>query len=328
MEGKQELDLPPDPRTHQESYDQGLQAEEYFGADKKHPRHTHGINGWCVLGLVPLFDIIWDVCPDLMHILKNMFERLFIELPSGDRAPNTSKKFNPPKQKKNETAAQLQTRQLKFESEVSRHKEASKRAENCKYSERSQRQFDLRMRKLAGAKGTGIPYTMVPFKTLPGRRKQKCAAWVKFLRFYVPYALYGVGKLAMRQALLKLTDALRVLLGGNCDYDPTDAEGMADAKRRCADLKKKLVLALIELEKIAPESEFTIYLHEVVHAADFLFRWNNVRNYWCFITERFVGYIKGFVKNRHLALENMVRFDHMHLYACMSYTHALHESQV
>jgi hypothetical protein len=148
---------------------------------------------------------------------------------------------------------------------------------------------------------------MVPFKTLPGQRKQKCVAWVTLLRFYLPYVVFGVGQRPFREAILQVTEVLREVLLGTCDYDQHDDEKSEDARSRCQALKKRLVLALCELERILPESEFSIFLHEVVHVADFMYRWNNVRNYWCFITERFVGYVKKFVKNRHLVLENLVR---------------------
>ena len=71
-------------------------------------------------------------------------------------------------------------------------------------------------------------------------------------------------------------------------------------------IKTNLILALCSIEATFPASELSYFVHEIVHLADFLFRWNNVRNYWCFVCERFVGYVKGFVKNRHLALENLV----------------------
>lgn len=163
-----------------------------------------------------------------------------------------------------------------------------------------------RCRKLSVEKGTGIPRSMVPFSTLPGRQKQKAAAWVKVLRFYVPYLLYGVGDKKVRGALLLLTDALREVLDTTCDYYPYDDEKTQDEEDKCKALKKKLIKALVEIEARLPASELSSFVHEIVHIADFTFRWNNVRNYWCFVTERFVGYVKGFVKNRHLVLENLV----------------------
>ena len=120
------------------------------------------------------------------------------------------------------------------------------------------------------------------------------------MRFGMPYVLYGVGRAPWREALLQLTEALCAVLDGSCDYDPDDPTENAEKLARCGALKKRLVLAMCAVEKAFPETEMSIFFHECVHIADFLYRWNNVRNYWCFVTERFVGYIKGFVHNRHM----------------------------
>jgi hypothetical protein len=312
-QGVQEHKVAPEPRTHVESYRQGQESENYIGPDNAHPKLDHGINGWCILGLLALFDIIWDICPDMMHILKNFFERVFIALPAGERIPNIQATFNVPKRTRNDTAETYQGKMIHYQNEVERHAEATRRAAACTYSKVSRQQVDIRIRKLAAAPASNIPFTMVPFKTLPGERKQKCVAWVTLLRFYLPYVVYGVGQLPFRLALLQITEALRAVLLGSCDYDKHDEGTSEDARTRCQILKNRLVLALCELERILPGSELSIYLHEVVHVADFMYRWNNVRNYWCFITERFVGYVKKFVKNRHLELENLVRAQIVHI---------------
>jgi hypothetical protein len=311
--GVPEADAAPAPRTNDETYAQSVEAEEYCGFANAHPKEEHGINGWCVLHLAPMFDIIWDVCPDMMHVLKNFFDRFFVALPSGERIPNVQKSFKKPTRTKKESDDEFAAQERKFEKETERYAKAKKQAHACTFSDKSKKQVDVRIRKLAAIKSSGIPYSMVPFKTLPGRRKQKVAAWVTLLRFYMPYILYGVGPRAYREAILQVTEALRAVMLGSCDYDAHDEEKSEEAKDRCMALKKRLVLALCELERCLPESEFSIFLHEVVHVADFLFRWNNVRNYWCFITERFVGYVKGFVKNRHLVLENLVQTNNVHI---------------
>ena len=120
----------------------------------------------------------------------------------------------------------------------------------------------------------------------------------------MPYVFDGVGPTAVHSTLRYMVAALNELLDATCDYH---RDYPAESEAKAAALKMSLVRALCIVERDLPESELSIFLHEVVHLADFLYRWNNVRNYWCFITERFVGYMKGFVKNRHLVLESMVR---------------------
>ena len=37
---------------------------------KQHPRRDTGVDGPCPLAKVPLFNLVWDVCMDFMHIVK------------------------------------------------------------------------------------------------------------------------------------------------------------------------------------------------------------------------------------------------------------------
>ena len=37
---------------------------------KQHPRRSSGVDGECPLALVPLFNLVWEVCMDFMHIVK------------------------------------------------------------------------------------------------------------------------------------------------------------------------------------------------------------------------------------------------------------------
>jgi hypothetical protein len=237
---------------------------------------------------------------------EKLCERFFIALPGGERLPKAQKSFTEPRKTNKDSADAYADKLRAHKKEVERYEGASQKVRECTLSAESKAQVDIRIRKLAAMPSTGIPFSMVPFRTLPGRRKQKCAAWVTLLRFYLPYVFYGVGRRPYHEAMLQLTEALRAVLLGSCDYDQYDEEKNEEARIRCKALKKRIVRALCELEKCFPESEFSIFLHEVVHVADFMYRWNNVRNYWCFITERFVGYVKTFVKNRHLVLENLV----------------------
>jgi hypothetical protein len=319
---EEEHDPAPEPRTHAETIRQGRQAEDYVGPKENHPRKQSGINGWCPLGVVPLFDLIWDVCPDFMHIIKNYFERFFDQVPAGKRIPFTTKQAEPVPRTENYRAKQkayikavggsprtadYATRKIAYDRDVARQVESRKRALECKLTAVEQAQIDIRCRKLAKESATGIPFSMVPFSTLPGHGHQKAAAWVKLLRFYVPYLLHGMGTKHTHDALMRMTDVLREILDTTCDYTPDDEDSSAAALTKCNKLKRRIINALVCMEARLPASDLSYFMHEVVHMGDFTYRWNNVRNYWCFITERFVGYVKGFVKNRHLALENLVR---------------------
>ena len=101
-----------------------------------------------------------------------------------------------------------------------------------------------------------------------------------------------------------MTEALNAILDATADYDPDAEQDEALEKTRALHLKA--IEALCLLERDFPLSELSIFVHEIVHVPEFVYRWNSVRNFWCFTTERFVGWMKGFVKNRSLSVENMV----------------------
>jgi hypothetical protein len=85
---------PPAPRTHAracaEAHLSASKPHETWEKDKKHVRLTTGINHWCPLSVLSKFDMIWDFCPDMMHIIKTFFERLVLGVFSGSRKPNYS----------------------------------------------------------------------------------------------------------------------------------------------------------------------------------------------------------------------------------------------
>jgi hypothetical protein len=53
--------------------------------NENHPRRASGVNGVCALSLLPMFNIIWDVMPDWMHIIKNLMLPHFIKVVKGKR---------------------------------------------------------------------------------------------------------------------------------------------------------------------------------------------------------------------------------------------------
>tara|TARA_B110000902_G_scaffold53995_1_gene62728 strand:- start:748 stop:1197 length:450 start_codon:yes stop_codon:yes gene_type:complete len=64
----------------------------YTGPAKAHPRKSTGVNETCALAFLFLFNLIWDVCPDMMHIIKNFFHKLTFKVFSGGRVPKWSAK--------------------------------------------------------------------------------------------------------------------------------------------------------------------------------------------------------------------------------------------
>jgi hypothetical protein len=141
------------------------------------------------------------------------------------------------------------------------------------------------------------------------RRKPKAADWFIFLRCAIPYTFYQVGPSRPRQAFKEMIEALQLLLDATADYDPDDVDDTST--ETCRTVKTAVVRALFKLERDFPGTELSIAIHELVHVPAFLWKWNAVRNYWSFVVERLVGFMKKFVQNRSLAAENMVI--HLHI---------------
>ena len=76
-------------RDARASYDSALPWKH-----RNHPRRGTGVNSICALSLYPLFDIVWDVMPDWMHIIKNLVLPHFIKVVKGKR------RLKPPRYKK------------------------------------------------------------------------------------------------------------------------------------------------------------------------------------------------------------------------------------
>lgn len=71
--GKAEDRGPPEPRTHASIIRDAATTEAAWQLkwkDKQHPRRDTGVDGECPLAKVPLFNLVWDVCMDYMHLVK------------------------------------------------------------------------------------------------------------------------------------------------------------------------------------------------------------------------------------------------------------------
>jgi hypothetical protein len=76
---------PPALRTHAGICKQGRKLHKCTGTKAEHKRQQDacGINGFCVLALLPMFDMARDICLDWMHVIKNNFEDHLLKLFAG-----------------------------------------------------------------------------------------------------------------------------------------------------------------------------------------------------------------------------------------------------
>jgi hypothetical protein len=74
--------VPPHARTHAGICEVGRRLSNFEGtkAERERQQEATGINGFCVLGLLPMFDMAWDILLDWMHVIKNIFEDHLLKL--------------------------------------------------------------------------------------------------------------------------------------------------------------------------------------------------------------------------------------------------------
>ena len=110
------------------------------------------------------------------------------------------------------------------------------------------------------------------------------------------------------KAIQAAVEALQMLLTATADVDETMTD-QADHARLLllmAELKLQVIMRLCLYEISVPRTEMGVLLHAILHLPDLIMRWNHVRNFWCFFNERMLGWLKGFVHDRHHATENLV----------------------
>jgi hypothetical protein len=126
---------------------QGKASDDYRGFRNAHVKYTTGINRSCALSFLHLFDIVWDICPDMMHIIKNFFEKLTFKLFAGQRTPEWDKSKN---KKPEKGASEYSSKLRRHNDAVARWKRAVEQNRLCIWSEADRKTVDMRVKKLVG----------------------------------------------------------------------------------------------------------------------------------------------------------------------------------
>ena len=67
-------------RDEVESQSRDISNMKYGSNPKKKMQKSTGIDGFCLLLLLSMFDIVWDMLPDMMHITKGLFSAIYSAL--------------------------------------------------------------------------------------------------------------------------------------------------------------------------------------------------------------------------------------------------------
>jgi hypothetical protein len=78
---------PPATRTQEDFIRDGLASEAYRGPKSRAPYKTSGVKELSAFGALPMFDLVWDVLPDMMHIISGIWKRHIFEMLIGNRTP-------------------------------------------------------------------------------------------------------------------------------------------------------------------------------------------------------------------------------------------------
>ena len=245
----------------------GHDCDEHTGYDNAHPRHASGIKGATPLGNIPLFDIIWDILPDMMHVVEGFLKTHLFKLLKGDRSaarPRRPAKFNDKKA------------ELAYKALLKDHLALLAHIDTWKLSKAQQDVVDSRSDSMGGTPGWIRSSMMVNQRT----GSLNAHDWLKLVESsFERYLFKDLLPRSQYQALIHLFDAMRACLRATGD-------AIENAPRETSALKLRVIKALCEWVREAPRSEHPTVLHILLHVPDAIFRWGSPRNYWAFFSER------------------------------------------
>jgi hypothetical protein len=255
------------PRTHEEAMQTGRDCEEHIGFKKDHPKKATGIKGRSPLGNVPLFDLIWDILPDMMHILEGFHKTHLLKFLKGKRKaarPRRPAKFP---DKESERA---------YKKLLADYEAVMAHIDTWILSEKELKLLDVRSDSMGGIPG------WIRSSMLVNQRTGSLNAhdWLKLVESsYERYVFKDLLDHSQQNALFHLFDAFRLCLRATGD-------AIENAPREISALKLRVVEALCEWTREAPRTEHPSVLHILLHVPDAIFRWGSPRNYWAFFGER------------------------------------------
>ena len=322
-------------RTHVACVRAGILSDTLRGRMGAAHRKKTGIDTFCCLSLLNLFSIVWDFMPDMMHIIKGLFQSHLIPMLKGERdvsiikvpkaAEDRAEWKTANASKKTKMLADQALRVQAMELKIAGREQALRVLDRFTLSTQAQNVADKRSGALAGITGF-VPNRMAIMKRTGSLKAVdwKCAVDSGAL----DYILKGLIPEPHIRGVNSLIDCLRLLLRATSDA-PSNLEGEADEEEECQIMKQKVIEHLCIVERYLPGTELCSVLHELIHVPDCVFKWNSVRNFWAFFNERyiydryyifnihrsrsaqnlcdrFVGWIKNFIHSRKLPNENLV----------------------
>jgi hypothetical protein len=116
--------------------------------------------------------------------------------------------------------------------------------------------------------------------------QQKAVDWKRFVFGPFEYFMRNLFAKPLEGALQALFSVVQKLLLTTCNTDGDSPATDKILKRKVSNLQTEVALALSWVERDLPKSMLPYIVHILVHIPKQIYRWNHVRNYWAFFSER------------------------------------------
>ena len=119
------------------------------------------------------------------------------------------------------------------------------------------------------------------------RSTMNTADWQHFLEYCDGYAFHDVLDEPYGSSYFQLTGVLRSILQYKSTTLQSDTDAQEELRRR--ESESEIAAALTAFERHCWPSDLMSgpVIHTLVHYPRFVYRWNSVRNYWCYFNERY-----------------------------------------
>jgi hypothetical protein len=238
-----------------------------------HPRKTSGVNEVSPLSHLPMWDMVWDHPMDFMHIVEGGMKSHIVPLMKGERRPKMVQPLRG--DPKNHTKEML----AKHKRDKSQRRKDLSDVHAWEMNNMQTNFMDERIAELGG-ESKWLRSNLALF-----RRTGSIIAhdWVKFVEDCERYVFHGMfTDVYKEEAVREIMAALRACLHASCDADRY--EDLTDCP--CVALSHKIRRALCIFEREFPRTELAIVFHLIVHIPAAIHRWNSLRNFWAFFSER------------------------------------------
>ena len=148
-----------------------------------------------------------------------------------------------------------------------------------KLSQAKQDIVDARFSRLLGQGRIGRQDKSIFLK----KSTMNTADWQHYLQYCDTYSFQGVLDEPYGSAYLGFTQVYRSIL----EFQSSTLQPDAEATQQALSREYEIAAALSLFERTWPSVLMSgPVIHTLVHYPRFIYRWNSVRNYWCYFNER------------------------------------------